>query len=208
MRSIHSWQNVKLRAVWRNTDLCMCNYATCMCARTHTSDFEEEETLRHLVKASLWGSMSLSSPREQCFLCHTQSMCVFYLCVCDVRWGRWLHALDFFVQDIFFNVYSKWVHSSQCLTSASLLFKMLEKVATCAICMYKCVCVLGWIQQWHQLSVDTSPNGTQGHKGTRAQGLSSGRPFPKPQGPLGSTRRIGPGRVWWDLLMFVAGDTH
>ncbi|XP_016369531.1 uncharacterized protein LOC107709549 [Sinocyclocheilus rhinocerous] len=64
-----------------------------------------------------------------------------------------------------------------------------EKASTCTICT--CMCVLGWIQQWHQLSLDTSPNGTQGHKGTRARGLRSGRPFPKPQGPWG----IGLGRV-------------
>ncbi len=130
-------------------------------------------------------------------------VCVcFYLCVW--RWMEEVTACSgFFCPGHFFlNVYSEWEHSSQCLTSASLLFKTPEKAATCGICM--CMCVLGWIQQWHQLSLDTSPNGTQGHKGTRARGLSSGRPFPKPQGLWG----IGPGRVWWDLLMFVAGATH
>ncbi len=80
-----------------------------MCANTHFR-FEEEETVRHLVKASLWGSMSPSSPREQCFLCHTQCMCeyvrVLFVCV-TLDGGGDSMLWIFLSRTFFFNVYSE-----------------------------------------------------------------------------------------------------
>lgn len=115
----------------------------------------------------------------------------------------------FFVQDHFFNVYSKWEHSTQCLTSASLHFRMIygntsDMRHLNVQYVYKCVCVgvnpaLAPVLGLHLQA---------GHEGPRARGLSGGHPFPKPRGPRGSARGTGPGRVWWDLLLFVAGDAH
>lgn len=114
-------------------------------------------------------------------------VCVCFICVCVTLDGGGDCMLWIFLsRTFFFNVYSKWVHSSQCLTSASPLFKMLEKVATCAICMYKCVCVCVGVDSavaptisWHLSKRDTRP---QGYKGARAQQRPS---FSQASGPLG-----------------------
>lgn len=124
-------------------------------------------------------------------------MCVF-LFVCDARWGRRLRALHFSSRTFFFNVYSKWEHSTQfwhqplCYTEWHM-----ETPAPCTMNVqnvYKCVYV-GVNPALAPVSRFTPLSTTQGHEGPRAQGLSSGQRFPKPQSPLGECKGNRAGSV-------------